>query len=937
MYRPRRTALWAALTLVLWTCGMALGTETNLALRAAVTASSAGGAAGRAVDDDFSTEWRADGRSGQWLRVDLGGLYSLTRVEQLFADEGVWHFTIEASVDGTAWAVLADCRAGAAGRAFARSVGGTFRYVRLNVLQAPDGADVTSRRFRVFGTDRGENLAAEGSATASTALEHYAASAAIDGRTSTYWAAGDGSVPQSLTVDLGAAAWVGGVEQHFKDFDEYAFTLEASGDAAHWTTLLDHRSGTRGLSFAADANAVYRYVRLNCLGSASNFWAGSTELKVIGYADLTRGRPAERKDGFAVVELESPSVVRRVDGGAQVEISTDGKAWAPWSDAAPALAPARFVRAAGVDRMPAVYGTPVVRKLTTGVSAAASSMAPDHPPTAAADRDSASAWRPADGDASPWLQVDLGVPCVVTRVAQRFSEAGDRRFRIEVSADRTEWITLLDGDAGSDADADGGTAGDSFDLPVEGVYRYVRLTVEAGDPATASLDVYGVGSPRRDRWWESTSGVMRYYMKYYGQTLDQLAGDLPELRGRGFGAVELMAPYAGPPDVWAGLGATDNYAVDPSIGTMADLEAFVAEAHRLGLRVMMFGNVGYARDTAPFFVKAQDDRRDGVESRERDWFHFRDEPAEPAGRWHWSDRAGAYFYGYWGDNIPNYNFASPAWRDEASRYLRFWMDKGFDGFALDAPEVYDGITAEINDAHLTDVLRAYDVWANPEGARGVRFIRDWHYNSIQDYALTDWGGDGFSAILPAIDAGDPDGLEAVLKGNRDAVVAAGGITQGPPSWEIDGVPPEKRLLEVALLTTSGTLFYLHNGRHTLVPQEQIIPLWSPAQQAIIPALMRAQNAWPALAPAGGRAKLPTNDDHRFYAFKRTDLTGGTRALVVLNFQPTAQRVTVDLTHSGLSTAQTPVDLLTGDPAPPIDGDHYSIALPPYGFAVLGVD
>jgi hypothetical protein len=857
----KKVSLMATLFVGLVAVPSARASESSLTLRARVRASSSGDAASNALDDNWFSIWQADGASPQWLQIDLGRLYTLSKIQQVFATAGVWQFTVEASVDARHWSTLIDNSAGRAGEVFVHNVSGTFRYLKLNFLNAPQGARPSSQQFRAIVSSDGDDLARDASVrvTASSSLKNYSPEAAIDGRTSSYWVASSAAMPQWLQVDLGTICRVSEIEQSFKDFDRYAFTIQASADGQAWKTLLDNSAGVLGQTFVAPAHGNFRYVRLTCLESKSRFWAGSTALRVIG----TRER----------ANLETP-----------------------------------------------------VRNLSTGVSASVSSMMPAHPASHAVDLDSQTYWQAAAEDRSPWLQLDLGVPCVLSRVEQRFTNAAKHKFQIETSLDRKQWTTLID--------ARGGIAEASIIRPVKGLYRYVRLISNGESAGIAALNVFGVGSPRQDRWWESTSGVMRYYPKYYGTTLQQIADEVPHLKERGFAVIELMAPYAGPPDVWAGLGATDNYSIDPSIGTMADFESLIARCHAHGIRLLMFGNVGYARDTAPFFLKAQDDYRNGVLSRERDWFHFR---AEPGDRWHWSPRAGAYFFGFWGDNIPSYNFRNAAWREEASHYIRFWMDKGIDGFALDAPDVYDGITPEINNAYLSDVLRTYDTWANSEGGRGADFVRDWHYNSIQDYSLTNWGGDGFSAIVPAINDGDPNGIDAILKSYRDDVNAAGGITQTAPSWEISGVSAEKRLLEIALLTTSGTLFYLHNGRHTLQPQIDVIPKWTPAQQTMLQTLMRVQNNHSALAPAGLRIKLPTQDDHKFYAYKRTDLSGGTKALVVLNFQSTPQRVQVNLTGSGIRTGQMPLDLLRSEPAPQIKGENYSLDLPAYGFAILDVD
>jgi hypothetical protein len=960
----------------------------NLALTATATASSTRGSAydaAKARDESLSTSWNASGATmPQWLQLDLGDLYTLSRVEQSFDSLGTWSFRIEASVDGANWATLVERTTGVAGQVFAESVNGTFRYVKLTVKGSREGLAASSREFRVFGTNEGDNIAAGRPLSASTSLADYEAGKAADGNTSTYWVAGSGSLSQWLRVDLGSPSLVTGVEQNFKDADTYQFKIEGSGDGTTWTMLLDGGAGVSGQTFSRRVSGTYRYVRLTVLASASAYWASSTEFKVYGFANLALGRSGSASTvspGYEIsratdansatywcatsasmpqwmmLDLGGLSRVRRVEQTFvdvdtyqfKLEGSVDRTTWTMLLDktagatgqtwAQELSGNYRYIRltvlssAAGhwaSSQELKVFGTPLDRNLALGVSGSSSSLAPGYEPSKAVDGNPSSYWVSSSANVPEWLKLDLGNNSLVKRVEQSFVDLDTHRFKIEGSTDNTTWTMLLDKTAGA--------TGKDFIQDVSGTYRYIRLTVlgsAAGHwPSSQELKVMGLGSPLQGRWWESASGVMRYYPKYYQIDLNTIASELDDLRAQGYSAIELMAPYTGPADVWAGLGATDNYSIDPSIGTMADFQNLIAQAHARGMRVLMFGNVGYARDTAPFFVKAQDDNRNNVYSKERMWFHFRSTPGE---RWYWSSRAGAYYYAFWGQNIPSYNFNTQEWRDETRKYIKFWMDKGLDGFALDAPDVYDGINASINNAHITDVLRGYDTWANSEGARGPGYVKDWHYNSIQDYTLTNWGGAGYSTIIPAIDGQNPDGLEGLLKSNRDAINAMGGITQTPPSWEIAGVPANKRLLEIATLTTLGTFFYLHNGQHTLLPHESIIPTWSAAEQARLWSLMRAQGSYKALSPAGLRVKLNTQDNRRFYAYKRTNREGTVKALVILNYQGSTQSITVNLANMDISTSQTPVDLLSGGAGPAITSANYTVSLPAYGFTVLGVD
>ncbi|TDD53198.1 hypothetical protein E1263_28290 [Kribbella antibiotica] len=704
------------------------------------------------------------------------------------------------------------------------------------------------------------NLAVGATATASDSLAKFEPGKAIDGNSSTYWAASDGAKPKWLRVDLGRIRQLTSVEQNFKDVDTHSFLIEGSVDGNGWSALLDRRTGARGQVFTQPVTGSYRYLRLTITGSAAGYWAGSAEFVITGYDDEPRN-------------------------------------------------------------------------LARGVSATSSSLGPGYEPFKAVDGDPASYWGAEKSSMPQWLMLDLGNDIAVSRIEQSFVDNDRWKFRVEGSRDKVSWQTLMDKDE----------TGRVFGQDVNGTYRYVKLTVlssGAGHWACSQeLKVFGSGEPVTTKWWESRSGVMRYYPIWQNLRLDTITAQLDSLKARGFRAIELSPVNDGDRDLWAGLPVMNLYAIDPDIGSMQDFEELLAAAHARDLKVIIFTNPGYASINSPYFQKAQDDFRNGVQSVERSWFDIRPQRGEYPELWHYSSRAQGYYWGTWDAKAPSFNYSSQAWLEEARKYLRFWMDKGVDGIALDAPNVYHTTTLPKNNYAITDVLRNYDAFMNGEGVRSPEFISDWHYNSLQDYGITQWAvppGQGSSAILSAIDSGDPSGLENTLKNYRDLMVNAGGITQTAPNWGRTNYPVDRRLLEIAMLTSMGTLFYLHNDYYTILPDEQEIPNWSAAQRALLDKLIRAQNASPALAPLGLRVRIPTNDDHKYYAYKRLDKSGTSKALVLLNFQGTPQTVSVDLTGTGIATSQTPTDLVESQPGPPITGTTYQVQLPAYGFKVLSV-
>ena len=104
----------------------------------------------------------------------------------------------------------------------------------------------------------------------------------------------------------------------------------------------------------------------------------------------------------------------------------------------------------------------------------------------------------------------------------------------------------------------------------------------------------------------------------------------------------------------------------------------------------------------------------------------------------------------------------------------FWMRRAnYDGFQGDNGKIR-------NNANITDILRNYDISTGPEGAHGdiADVVVQWHYTTMQDYSITEWGGGGHSSIIDAINAQNPNSLDgSIFKPYRDKVNAVNGVTQ----------------------------------------------------------------------------------------------------------------------------------------------------------------
>ena len=132
-----------------------------------------------------------------------------------------------------------------------------------------------------------------------------------------------------------------------------------------------------------------------------------------------------------------------------------------------------------------------------------------------------------------------------------------------------------------------------------------------------------------------------------------------------------------------GYAVTDYRAIEPQYGTLADFDALLAAAHARGIGVILDYVMNHSAASHPAFVQARSSR----ESACRDWYLWSD--THPEGwsiygndPWH-DDATGSYFGAFW-DQMPDWNLRNPAVLAWHHDNLRFWLNRGVDGFRFDA-------------------------------------------------------------------------------------------------------------------------------------------------------------------------------------------------------------------------------------------------------------
>lgn len=222
------------------------------------------------------------------------------------------------------------------------------------------------------------------------------------------------------------------------------------------------------------------------------------------------------------------------------------------------------------------------------------------------------------------------------------------------------------------------------------------------------MQAHGAGPREAFPWWQR--GIIYEvctpsFMDGDGDGLGDIAGLLERLdylEWLGVDAVWLTPIYPSPRRDF-GYDVANYRDIDPLFGDLDAFDALVAAVHARGIKLIMDLVANHSSDRHPWFVESRASRS----SPKRDWYVWHD--AAPDGgppnnwlsvfggsAWEWDEATGQYYYHLFLKEQPDLSWRSPAVREEMLAVLRFWLDRGVDGFRLDA------IWRLIKDARLRD-------------------------------------------------------------------------------------------------------------------------------------------------------------------------------------------------------------------------------------------
>ncbi len=263
-------------------------------------------------------------------------------------------------------------------------------------------------------------------------------------------------------------------------------------------------------------------------------------------------------------------------------------------------------------------------------------------------------------------------------------------------------------------------------------------------------------------WWRSAV-IYQIYPRSFQDTTGNGIGDLDGITERlaylsdtlGVDAI-WISPFYPSPMADFGYDVANYTGVDPLFGTLDDFDRLLAEAHRLDLRAIIDWVPNHSSDRHPWFSESRSSRTNAM----RDWYVWRDpkpdgslpnnwQSAFGGAAWTFDESTGQYYLHSFLPEQPDLNWRNPEVSAAMFDTLRFWLDRGVDGFRIDVAHyiMKDPLLTDNPPAHLADgdadfkPMGDYDEWdhVHDKGHADIHGV----FRSLRR-VLDEYEGDRFS-------------------------------------------------------------------------------------------------------------------------------------------------------------------------------------------------
>ncbi len=250
-----------------------------------------------------------------------------------------------------------------------------------------------------------------------------------------------------------------------------------------------------------------------------------------------------------------------------------------------------------------------------------------------------------------------------------------------------------------------------------GYFLFLLLITSCTPPAPPPADE---GATDEQTWWKE--GIL---YQIYPQSFKDSDGDgFGDFRGvlekldyvESLGVTMVwMNPFFASPLVDNGYDVADYRAIHPRYGTMADFQAMLDGFHERGIKFVLDVVVNHSSDQHAWFQASRSSRANPY----RDYYHWwpaeKGEPPyrfsffDPEGAWEYDSLSNAYYLHTFAAAQPDLNWENPKVRQEVYDIMKFWAEKGVDGFRMDAFQYASKDTTwpEFPEGHEREVIKWY--------------------------------------------------------------------------------------------------------------------------------------------------------------------------------------------------------------------------------------
>jgi oligo-1,6-glucosidase len=278
-------------------------------------------------------------------------------------------------------------------------------------------------------------------------------------------------------------------------------------------------------------------------------------------------------------------------------------------------------------------------------------------------------------------------------------------------------------------------------------------------------------------WWKSAV-VYQIYPRSFADSNGDGIGDLPGITSKldhlallGVDVLWLSPIYRSPQDD-NGYDISDYQDIDPVFGTLADFDELLAAVHSRGMKLVMDLVVNHTSDEHPWFVES----RSSTDNPKRDWYWWRRETNDwqsffSGSAWDLDAATGESYLHLFSRKQPDLNWENPEVRQAVYAMMRWWVDRGVDGFRMDV----------INLISKPDGLPDGDASALcADGPRVHEFLQEMHREVLAGRDLITVGETPGASVADARLYSDPARAEIDMVFTFEHV----GLDGGADKWDL---------------------------------------------------------------------------------------------------------------------------------------------------------